>query len=302
MTGGAGFIGSNLVHRLHARGHQPTAVDSLFLGKQENLPSQAPFVKLDCADPAFLETFKGTKWDAVVHLAGASSAPMFEDDPLLAGQAVAAFQNSLEVARGCGAKVAFASTSSLYARSPKPFREDMHVTPGTLYEFSKLAMEELGAAYNARYGLDVSAFRFFSVYGPRERHKGRFANIVSQFMWDLQAGKSPVLYGDGRQTRDFTHVEDLLDGIELCLARTKGFQVYNIGTGIEHDFNQVVAMLNDALGTSVQPSYVPNPVRNYVAETLADNTKLTKLGWKPKIALKEGIARLAAPAAAVKRA
>lgn len=292
ITGGAGFIGGNLAHRLKREGHDVTAVDNLFLGRKENLPSGVHFEQLDCAEPAFLDRMKGQAWDAVYHLAGASSAPMFDDDPLLAAKAVAAFQNSLEVARESGAKVAFASTSSLYARSPKPFREDMHVTPGTLYEFSKLAMEELGMAYTARYGLDVVAFRFFSVYGPRERHKGRFANIVSQFLWDMQAGKSPVVYGDGKQTRDFTHVDDLLEGILLASAKGKGFQVYNIGTAIEHDFNDVVRLLNEALGTTIEAKHVPNPVKNYVAETLADNAKLVKLGWKPKVRLEAGIQRL----------
>lgn len=296
ITGGAGFIGGNLAHRLKASGHDVTVVDNLFLGRKENLPAGVHFQHLDCADPEFLRVCKGEKWDAVFHLAGASSAPMFETQPELASQAVLAFQNSLEVARASGAKVAFASTSSLYARSPKPFHEDMHVTPGTLYEFSKLAMEELACTYNARYGLDVVAFRFFSVYGPRELHKGRYANIVSQFLWDMQTGKSPVVYGDGNQTRDFTHVEDLIDGILLVSAKGKGFQVYNIGTGIEHDFNQVVALLNEALGTHITAKHVPNPVQNYVAETLADNQKLSLLGWKPKVPLQAGIKQLVAPA------
>src|SRR5438132_1462313 len=125
ITGGAGFIGSNLAHRLHDAGDEVTAVDSLFLGWRENLPGDLTFVHVDCADPEFLARFRGKPFDLIVHLAGASSAPMFEDDPNLASRAIQAFQNTLEVARACNAKVAFASTSSLYARSPKPFREDM---------------------------------------------------------------------------------------------------------------------------------------------------------------------------------
>lgn len=296
VTGGAGFIGSNLVHRLHGAGHHVEAVDNLFLGKAENLPGGVPLARMQCSDRGYLDRFSQGRWDAVIHLAGASSAPMFEDNPQLATEAVGAFQNSLEIARSTGAKVAFASTSSFYARCPKPFREDMRIVPGTLYEFSKLAMEELATAYHLRYGVETVGFRFFSVYGPRERHKGRFANVVSQFLWSMQDGKRPVLYGDGRQTRDFTHVDDLIDGILLAVQKSKGCEVYNIGTGVEHTFNDVVRLLNGALGTRLEPEYVPNPVRNYVAETLADNSKLARLGWKPAVTLEEGVRRLAAVA------
>ncbi len=217
---------------------------------------------------------------------------MFDERPDRAAQAIAAFQNSLEVARSSDAPVAFASTSSFYARCPKPFREEMHVTPGTLYEFTKLSMEHLALAYERRYGVPSVALRFFSVYGPREEAKGRYANVLSQFLWCLRAGVSPVVYGDGSQTRDFTHVDDLLEGILVALSQAKGFDAYNIGTGVEHDFNQVVAMLQDALGTDTEPLYVDNPVSNYVAETLADNSRLRALGWKPRIGLQDGIRRL----------
>ena len=291
VAGGAGFIGSNLVARLLRQGHEVAVVDNLLTGSRTNVPGTA-IHRLDCASPRYLEAYKGGGWDLVVHLAGASSAPLFDERPSHAAEAVAAFQNSLEVARACGAKVAFASTSSLYARSPKPFREDMHVIPGTLYEFSKHAMEGLAQAYHLRHGIETTAFRFFSVYGPNEQAKGRFANVVTQFSWAIRRGEQPVVYGDGTQTRDFTHVDDVLGALELCVRKSQGFQVYNIGTGIEHTFNDVVRMLNEALGTDVPPRYVPNPVPNYVAETLADTQKLRALGWRPTVELREGIERL----------
>ena len=292
VAGGAGFIGSNLVARLLQEGHSVVAVDNFLTGDKRNLHgTDVPFEKVDCAKPAYLERFAKEPFDVVVHLAGASSVGLFDEDPLRAQQAIAAFQNSLEIARAAKAKVAFASTSSFYARCPKPFREDMHLIPATLYEFSKLAMEELAQAYWHRYGVESVAFRFFSVYGPNEEAKGKFANVLSQFAWAMKRGEAPVLYGDGEQTRDFTHVDDLIDGILLALRKSSGFQVYNIGTGVEHTFNEVVAMLNEALGTKIKPTYVPNPIRNYVAETLADNTKLRALGWKPKVTLKEGVRR-----------
>lgn len=294
VSGGAGFIGSNLVHLLRSQGADVTVVDDLLTGRRDNIPADVPFAQMDCAQDTYRTQHQDGDWDLVVHFAGASSAPLFDDVPMRLSQAFAAFQNSLEIARSSGAKVAFASTSSFYARCPKPYREDMHLEPHTLYECSKYSMEQQATAYAARYDVPTVAFRFFSVYGPRERGKGRFANVVSQFLWGMKAGRPPVIYGDGSQTRDFTHVDDLLQGILTAIKDAEGFQVYNIGTGVEHTFNQLVEKLNKHMGTDIQPTYVPNPVRNYVQETLADNTKLRALGWEPRIGLDEGIRRLVA--------
>ena len=294
VAGGAGFIGSNLVRRLVAEGHTVAVADNLLTGRAANLPPGVQAVNVDCAQQAYLAAFGRRTWDLVVHLAGASSAPLFDDAPLRLAQAVGAFQNSLEIARACNAKVAFASTSSVYARCPKPFREDMKVSPGTLYEASKLAMESSAEAYCRRYGLHAVALRFFSVYGPNEKGKGRFANVLSQFLWEMAAGRRPVVYGDGTQTRDFTHVDDILTGMLLAVEKAQGFDVYNIGTGVEHSFNDAIALLNRELRTDLPPEYVPNPVPNYVAETLADTAKLRALGWAPTISLEEGVRRIVA--------
>ena len=292
VVGGAGFIGSNLVRRLLVEGHRPSVVDDLLTGARTNVPEDVPFTEASAADADFIDRCGRADWDAVFHLGGASSAPLFDDDPLRLTDAIACFQNVLEVARGADAPVAFASTSSFYARCEKPYREDMHVVPSTLYEASKLSMENLGRAYAAMYGVPVTAFRFFSVYGPHERAKGRYANIVSQFLWCLRGGIRPLLYGDGTQTRDFTYVGDLVDGILGTYDRTEGFEVYNIGTGVEHTFLDVLDLLNRELGTDVEAASIPNPVRNYVQETLADTGRLEATGWRARTSLEEGIRRL----------
>lgn len=285
LIGGAGFIGSNLAHRLG----DVTVVDCLLTGSKHNVPECADFLEGDaCTRLADIPD----DYDAIFHFGGASSAPLFDERPAYASDAVTLFQHVLEKARACDAPVAFASTSSMYSGCPKPYREDMAVVPTTLYEFSKLSMEHLARAYSARYGLDITAFRFFSVYGAREQGKGRFANIISQFLWCLQSGISPLVYGDGSQTRDFTHVDDLLDAIQLAYPQTKGFEVYNIGTGMEHTFNQVLDKLRQRTGIEMAAQYIDNPIRNYVQETQAEFSKLAALGWQPKTTLDEGIDRL----------
>ena len=287
LVGGAGFIGSNLAHRLG----DATVVDCLLTGSRDNVPGDATFLEGDaCTRLSDLPD----DFDVIYHFGGASSAPLFDERPAYASEAVELFQHVLEKARACDASVAFASTSSMYSGCPKPYREDMHVVPTTLYEFSKLSMEHLARAYSARYGLDVTAFRFFSVYGPREQGKGRFANIVSQFLWCLRAGIPPLVYGDGSQTRDFTHVDDLLDAIQLAHPETKGFEVYNIGTGIEHSFNDVLGKLRAATGIELDARFIDNPIANYVQETQADAGRLHALGWRPTTTLDDGIAALVA--------
>lgn len=288
IVGGAGFIGSNLAHRF---GSDATVVDCLLTGSKHNVPTNATFLEGDaCTRLADLPD----DFDAIFHFGGASSAPLFDERPHYATEAVDLFQHVLEKARACDAPVAFASTSSMYSGCPKPYREDMAVVPTTLYEFSKLSMEHLARAYSARYGLDITAFRFFSVYGAREQGKQRFANIVSQFLWCLQSGIRPLVFGDGSQTRDFTHVDNLLDAIQLAYPETDGFEVYNIGTGIEHTFNQVLDKLREQTGIELEANYIPNPISNYVQETQADFGKLAKLGWEPTTMLDEGIAKLVA--------
>lgn len=291
LLGGAGFIGSNLAHRLVREGHDVTVVDSLLTGHPDNVPAEATFLQADARDPEVLASL-GTDWDAVFHFGGASSAPLFDERPEHAHEALQVFQNVLELARRSGAPVAFASTSSMYSGCPKPYREDMQVTPTTLYEFSKLSMEQLARAYAARYGVDVTAFRFFSVYGPREQGKGRLANLVSQFLWCLRSGIPPLVYGDGSQTRDFTYVDDLLDALLLAYPATEGFDVYNIGTGVEHTFNQLLEKLRQATGIDLDAHYIDNPIANYVQETQADASRLRALGWRPRVDLDEGIRRL----------
>ncbi len=295
VTGGAGFIGSNLANHL-AADNEVVAVDDCYLGTPENLDPAVEFVRA-----SVLEDDLPTDVDVVFHLAARSSYAMHEDDPEQGARVnVEGFVNTVEQARQDGCEtVVYASTSSIYGSRTEPSPEDMPVTVDTGYEASKMARERYAEYFHNHYGLSLAGLRFFSVYqgyGGAEQHKGEYANVIAQFADDIASGRSPELYGDGTQTRDFTHVSDIVRGTVLA-ADHKLDGVYNLGTGEAYSFNTVVGMLNDELGTDVEPVYVENPIPEdvYVHDTCADSSKIREAtGWEPAIDFEEGIGRVCA--------
>lgn len=298
VVGGAGFIGTNLVRELVRRGEKVVAMDNEFLGRFENLKGvPCVQVKADALDAGKLgRLVEKHGVDRIAHLSGYTSAPMYDADPQARiEENFHQFLNVLEIARKRRVKVVYASTSSFYSRCPKPFREDMLIRPGTPYELSKYIMEQAAHTYNLQHGVVANGLRFFSVYGPYERHKTRYANNISQFYWSIKNGVAPVVFGDGSQTRDFTYVGDLVDAILRILEKGQGSEAYNIGTGSEHSFNEMIRIINEELGTHVEPRYIRNPLKNYVQETLADTGKIQReIGWNASTSLREGIRRLVA--------
>ena len=290
VTGGAGFIGSNLANQL-AQDNDVVVVDDEYLGTSENLDSDIEF-----HDRSVLADDLPTDVDVVFHLAALSSYAMHEENPTRGARVnVEGFVNTVEQAREDGCEtVVYASTSSIYGDRTEPSPEDMGVTVNTGYEASKLARERYAEYFSNHYGMSMVGLRFFSVYqgyGGAEEHKGEYANVIAQFADDIANGESPVLYGDGEQTRDFTHVSDVVRGI-VCAGEEQLDGVYNIGTGKRYSFNTVVELLNDELGTSVEPEYIDNPIPDsvYVHDTCADSSKLHEAaGWEPKVGFEEGI-------------
>jgi UDP-glucose 4-epimerase len=296
VTGGAGFIGSNLAKMLVEQGLDVTVLDNLSLGVEENLSSirdKIKFVKGDiCNRELVFHLTEGM--DFVFNQAAASSSPMFHDD---FRRSVAVntdgFVNVLDAAKAANVKrVIYASSSSIYGDNAPPHREDMKVVPTNFYSATKLHNEHLAKIYTKQFGLQTVGFRYFSVYGPNERAKGKFANTVSQFMWDMKEGKRPLIYGDGSQTRDFTFVKDICRANILATDMSKniGGEVFNLGTGIAKSFNDTIVMLNAALGTNIDAERIANPISNYVAHTLADTTKAEQLlGFKAEYSLEDGL-------------
>ena len=298
------------------------ALDDLSLGTPSNLSKRVKFVNGSVMNyELVLELSKGC--DYIFHQAALSSSPMFVDDPRRGVDVnVMGFMNVMESAkRNKVKKVIYASSSSLYNGLRTPYRESAKVIPKTFYESSFYCREMIARTYDLEHGVDSIGLRYFSVYGPNEKHKGRFANNISQFIWDLLEKKSPIIYGDGRQTRDFTFVDDVVQANILAMGirqlettghaidknndndnneyRKKknsfpGSSIYNIGTGKQTSFNAVVEIINKQLGTNIKPTFVNNPINNYVQHTMADiSLARLELGYEPRwLNVEDGIKQL----------
>jgi len=288
VTGGAGFIGSHLIYALKNR-CEVTVIDNLSLGDKRNVPKDVFFKRMSVAD---LEC-SHVQYDVVFHLGIPSSSPMYKANPYLVGRTINEMITVLECCKRWDAKLIYASTSSIYNGNPLPFREDMPVYVSDFYTECRYAMERLANLYYELYRVPSVGLRFFSVYGENEWHKGKYANLVSQFLWSIMKDEPPVIFGDGSQTRDFIYVGDVVGALLKSmrfLLENNVCEIFNVGTGRAYSFNELVGIINRMLGKNVQPKYVENPIPNYVFHTLADTKKAGKiLGFKAKVTLEKGV-------------
>ncbi|RLM49987.1 NAD-dependent epimerase/dehydratase family protein [Halorubrum sp. Atlit-28R] len=294
VTGGAGFIGSNIANHLAAH-NDVVVVDDCYLGTPDNLNDDVEFV-----DASVVDDDLPTDVDVVFHLAALSSYKMHEENPAQGARVnVEGFVNTIEQARqdGCDT-VVYATTSSIYGDRTEPSPETMNVKARTGYEASKLARERYAEYFHNFHDMTLAGMRFFSVYqgfGGAEAHKGEFANTVAQFTDKIANGDRPELFGDGTQTRDFTHVDDVVRACELA-ADHELQGIYNVGTEESYSFNEMIELINEELGTDVDPKYIENPLDEYVHDTMADYSKLHEAtGWEPKIGFEEGVSRVCEP-------
>ncbi len=292
VTGGAGFIGSNLVERL-CNDNEVYVIDNLHTGSMLNLSlavksGNVKFKEADCGSISKID------FDAelVYHLGMYSSSPMYKKKPGLLGEVAREMIEVLEYVRVHKIPLVFASTSSIYSGITPPHREDANYNVTDYYTEGRIFDERASELYNRLYGCDIAAMRFFSVYGRHEEAKKNYANLITQFMWLMQKGESPVIYGDGQQKRDFIFVDDVVDAL-LMASKIKGFEIMNVGTGKSYTLNQIVDKLNGELGTKIKPKRIKMPVSNYVMETLADTSKAKKLiGFEAHTSIDEGISML----------
>lgn len=294
VTGGAGFIGSHLAAALVSGGHSVTVVDNLTTGLPGNVPAGAGFIEGDLTDPAVAERAVAG-CELVLHQAAVPSVPKSIDDPRPSHDAnITATFNVLLAARDAGVRrVVYAGSSSAYGDSPVlPKSEGLPNNPRSPYALQKLVGEQYCALFTGIYGLDTVALRYFNVFGPRQNPTSPYSGVISLFVAAALAGAAPTIYGDGEQTRDFTYVDNVVDGV-LRAIDTPGAagRVINIAAGERVSLNRAWATLAGIAGPLPQPDYRPARAGD-VRDSQADLTTARRLlGYRPTVGFEEGLRR-----------
>lgn len=300
VTGGAGFIGSHIVRRLLATGHEVRVVDNLATGRLSNLDEvigDIEFFELDIRDAEAL-TSATQGCEAVFHVAALPSVPRSIANPAASHETNATGTlNVLTAARDAGARrVVFASSSSIYGAARElPKQETMRPLPISPYAVSKLAAESYGRSFYEVYGLEAVALRYFNVFGPRQDPNSEYAAVIPKFIRAFAHGESPVIFGDGEQSRDFTYVENVVNANMAALeAPGIGGRVYNIACGHGITLNEIALRLRAEVGAEVEIEYGPERAGD-VRHSMADiSAAQADLGYEPAVTLEEGIHRTVA--------
>jgi nucleoside-diphosphate-sugar epimerase len=296
VTGGAGFIGSHLCEELARRGETVRVVDNLSTGKRANLAHipNVEFLEGDLAEEGVAaRAVRGV--DYVLHQAAIPSVPRSVEDPVTSNRAnIDASLNVLVAARDAGVKrLVYAGSSSAYGNSPTmPKVETMPTAPLSPYALQKLVAEQYCQMFTALYGLETVTIRYFNVFGPRQDPSSPYSGVISLFISALCEGRRPTIYGDGEQTRDFTYVANVVDGVlRACHAKDASGQVINVATNGRVSLNHLFTTLRDLTGGSVEPIY-DKPRAGDVRDSQADISKAARLlGYKPLVTFEEGLKR-----------
>jgi nucleoside-diphosphate-sugar epimerase len=296
VTGGAGFIGSNLVRCLAAAGDRVRILDNISTGTTENLRDANGVAELivgDIRDPAAVrQAMEGA--EVVFHLAATPAGDSFEDLAAVQAVNVGGTLSVLVAARLTGVRrVVFASSSSVYGGRTMPARceEKVSVRPTTPGAVSKLSAEEYCRAFTRFHGLETVALRFFNVFGPRQDADHEHAAVVPRFCARMLRGERPVIFGSGRQTRDFTFVANAVQACALAAAAGPDAvgRVFDIGSGFETTIRDLVTMINRELGTQIAPVFVP-PRRGEPRGLAAEIAGAERvLGYRPLVTMRQGL-------------
>ena len=297
VTGGAGFVGSHIVHALVQRGDRVRVLDNFDTGRRANLKSvegQVELIEGSVADAAAVaRAISGC--ELVFHQAALASVPRSIDDPL-ATHAVCATGTLIVLNEARKAKVrrvVYAASSSAYGNQPQPQKRETDLpSPLSPYAAAKLAAELYCEAFFHSYGLEAVALRYFNVFGPRQDPAGPYAAVIPIFIQKILAGERPTIFGDGLQTRDFTYVENVVQA-NLKAAEAKGAagQVFNVGNGVSLTLIDLLRELNTIFGKQIEPVFQPARAGD-VRDSLADISRARAvLGYEPKVQLAEGLRR-----------
>jgi len=296
VTGGAGFIGSHLAEELEQRGERVRVVDSLITGHRRNLAHlrSVEFLEGDLAD---LEVARAAVAgaDYVLHQAAIPSVPRSVSDPITSNRAnVDATLNVLVAARDAAvSRVVYAGSSSAYGDTPTlPKREDMPTDPLSPYALQKFVGEQYLKLFTRLYGLETVTIRYFNVFGPRQDPSSPYSGVISLFAMRMLEGRAPTIQGDGGQTRDFTYVANVVDGVlRACTAPRANGEVINVAVGGRISISELCATMASVLGSTVAPEFTP-PRAGDVRDSQADITKARELlGYEPIVPFEEGLRR-----------
>jgi UDP-glucose 4-epimerase len=293
VTGGAGFIGSHLVDRLVQEGHEVVVVDNLSTGKRRNLNRAAEFYKLDIQSARLEHVFKKERPSLVLHLAAQMNVRRSVEDPMFDAQVnILGTLNVLEQASRYGArKIIFASSGgAVYGEQETfPAPESHPTRPLSPYGISKLAGEHYLAYYQVNSGIRYAALRYSNVYGPRQDPEGE-AGVVAIFAQKMLSGEQPIINGNGRQTRDFIYVDDVVEANLMAMGQDSQGS-YNVGTALETSINELFQTLAELTGCGWKGIHGPVKKGEQIRSVI-DFSKLRQaLGWEPKVTLQEGLKR-----------
>ena len=296
VTGGAGFIGSHLCEELVRRGERVRVVDSLITGKRQNL-AHLPQVEFMQGDLADIDVARRAVQDVeyVLHQAAIPSVPRSVEDPVTSNRAnIDASLNILVAARDAGVRrLVYAGSSSAYGNSEVlPKVETMPTAPLSPYALQKLVAEQYCQMFTTLYKFETVTIRYFNVFGPRQDPSSPYSGVISLFISALCDGRRPTIYGDGEQTRDFTYVANVVDGVlRACQAPAASGEVINVATAGRISLNQLFAIVKREVGSSLEPVY-SDPRAGDVRDSQADINKAQRLlSYAPIVGFEEGLGR-----------
>ncbi len=295
VTGGAGFIGSHIVEAFLERGHRVSVVDNLVTGKKENLHRDAAFFEADIRDAeAMTRIFSEGRFDAVVHEAAQMDVRKSVADPVF--DASVNILGMLTLLENCVRmevrRVIFASSGgAIYGEQDFFPADETHPTrPISPYGVAKLSTEQYLFYYRAVYGINAVCLRYANVYGPRQNPEGE-AGVVAIFTTRMLQGESPVINGDGKQTRDYVYVGDVVQANICALEAPAGFQVFNVGTGVETDVNHLFHVLRQATGSACAERHGEAKLGEQRRSVLDTRRIGEVLGWRQEVGLEQGLIR-----------
>jgi len=318
ITGGAGFIGSNLALALQKQGHNLTIIDNLSSGDLENLKEyNGNLIRGDVSKKELFNELKKERYDVIFHQAAITDTTYADDEKMIFVN-VEGFKNILDLANDCGAKLIYASSAAVYGNGPIPAKENQKLFPLNAYAVSKFRMDKIVKGINLKLKIQnlfkiknlpphllplsmrgriekggnshgVIGLRYFNVYGPGEKHKGKSSSMIWQLSQKIRKGEPLRIFKYGEQSRDHIYIKDVVAAnIRAMESNVRG--IFNVGTGKLTSFNRIIEILNKVFVTAAKPDYFDNPYNFYQNHTQADTSLSSRiLNWKSSFSIEDGI-------------